>query len=145
MSSQSSLSNFYRYQTEMHRPDSACLQTVGDPQCSVQVLGVNSSSQAIVCVVSHINHFINVTKLQNRLHRSKDLQQFQTQALNITAHHGSFQNQIQGFFKDFQGPPKALTQSGTFISIPKQVQPKFDILTLSNSNSMMTMMLMIQK
>jgi len=86
MSSQSSLSNCYQYQTELYQPDSACLQTVGDPQCSVQVLGVDSSSQAIVCVVSHINHFIDVTKLQDRLHRSKDLQQFHSNTILHCTH-----------------------------------------------------------
>ena len=42
-----------------------------------------------------------------------------------------FQDQIQGSFEDFQGIFKetTLTQNGTFISIYKQVQSKFNILS----------------
>jgi len=48
-----------------------------------------------------------------------------------------FQNQIQGLFKDFQGPYKEhirteLNQTSTVISIYKQVQFTFDNLTPSS-------------
>jgi len=65
-----------------------------------------------------------------------------------------FSKQIQGLFKDFQGPSDGirgifkettLTQNGTFVSTAKQVQSNFDTLKISNSNSMMIMMMMIQK
>jgi len=50
------------------------------------------------------------------------------------------QNQIQKFLKDFQGPYKGyvsttkLNQTGTFVSIYKQVQFTFDNLTPSGIN-----------
>jgi len=50
------------------------------------------------------------------------------------------QNQIQGLFKDFQGPYEGyirrtkLNQTGTFISIYKQVQFTFDNLTPASIN-----------
>jgi len=50
------------------------------------------------------------------------------------------QNQIQGLFKDFEGPYEGysrkttLTQNSTFIGLSKQVQFIFDNLTLASIN-----------
>jgi len=54
-------------------PDGASFKTVGNPDGSVQILGIHTSCQAIVSVISHVNHLINILELQNRLHWTKDL------------------------------------------------------------------------
>lgn len=58
-----------------HKPNSARLHSCGDGHGFVDVIGEDSSSQAILCVVGSFDDFFNRLKLHNLLNWPKDLPQ----------------------------------------------------------------------